>query len=150
MRDLFRQKALEHRKYRLVGEICLAHPPHFKYLTYLVLAFTVTALTFLFTASYDRKSVVSGVIQPSKGVVKLSSPQDGLVSKILVSEGQIVKMGEPLIRVESQKYGMNGKNLSVFLLNKYEAQIILVNKRLTLLNEKKDFKKRELLAGKLS
>lgn len=111
----------------LEGELSLLQPPSFKYFTFLILI--IVALTFVFLAlgNYARKVQVTGVLQPKSGILKLQSTQSGIISELLVQEGQSVRKGQPLLRVKAEKQGLSG-----FELNSSIIKQLLEKKNTTL------------------
>ena len=58
-------------------------------------------LIWAFTAKIDQTVTVSGRLEPSGSVREVESPSAGVVSKVFVGDGDIVKQGEPLFDVEA-------------------------------------------------
>lgn len=130
MEQLFRQEVIDKRKHRLSGVVSLVQPPIFKYLAVLLLTVVVVSLVFLALGSYTRKETVTGILQPDSGLLRLSAPQAGIVTELLVQEGQQVKKGQPLLRITSEKYGVKGFELNRSLINQYEFQISTLEQQL--------------------
>lgn len=131
MKNLFRQEVLENKKHRLEGTISLAQPPVFQKLAVFLVIIVVTSLLFLALGSYKRKEKVSGVIQPDLGVVKLHAQQSGVVTGILVTEGQKVTKGQALVRVTSERHSTGSEELNQSLINQYQFQIVSLERQLT-------------------
>ncbi|SFC30775.1 HlyD family secretion protein [Pseudoalteromonas denitrificans] len=131
MEQLFRQEVIEKRKYRLSGVVSLVQPPIFKYLALLLLTVVIISIVFLSIGSYTRKETVSGVLQPDTGLLKLSAPQVGIITELLVSEGQVVKKDQPLLRIKSEKHGVKGFELNQSLIKQYEFQINILESQLS-------------------
>ncbi|MFC4158531.1 HlyD family secretion protein [Chitinimonas lacunae] len=100
---LFREEAVRHQRDREVGEsINIRSLP-------ISLALTLTAtlalmiLLFLSLAEYSRKARADGVTLPSSGLVKVFALRDGRIGRVLVEEGQLVRAGEPLLEVDSER-----------------------------------------------
>lgn len=129
MGQLFRREVFEQRQQRLSGTVTLIQPPLFKLLTFLILAMTVVALIFLSLGSYTRKEKVVGVLQPDLGVIKLSAPQNGIIAEVLVTEGQAVEKDQPILRIRSEKHGIEGFELNQSLINQYQWQLTQLNQQ---------------------
>ncbi len=130
MNQLFRQAAIDERKYRLSGVVSLVQPPIFKYLALLLLIVIVISAVFLSLGSYTRKEAVSGILQPDTGLLRLSAPQAGIVTELLVHEGQQVTKNQPLLRITSEKHGIEGFELNQSLINQYQFQINTLQQQL--------------------
>ena len=59
-------------------------------------------LIWAFTAKIDQTVTVRGRLEPAGSVREVESPSGGVVSKVFVKEGDIVKQGEPLFDVEAK------------------------------------------------
>jgi len=123
MENLFRQEVINKKKHRLEGTISLVQPPVFKSLTVLIVFVVIVSLVFLSLGSYTRKEKVAGVLQPNTGLVKLGAPQSGIISELLVKEGETVKQGQPLLRVISERHGTEGVELNQSLINQFQFQL---------------------------
>ncbi|WP_419149436.1 HlyD family secretion protein [Pseudoalteromonas 'SMAR'] len=122
MDNLFRREVLEHKQHRLEGTISLIQPPVFKVLGLLILVVVILSLVFLSAGSYTRKERVSGVIEPSGGLLRVASGQQGVISEVLVQEGEQVELGQPLLRIASAKHSTEAIELNQALLNQYRFQ----------------------------
>ncbi len=122
MDNLFRREVLEHKQHRLEGTISLIQPPVFKVLGLLILVVVILSLVFLSAGSYTRKERVSGVIEPSSGLLRVASGQQGVISEVLVQEGEQVELGQPLLRIASAKHSTEAIELNQALLNQYRFQ----------------------------
>ena len=123
MAQLFRQEVLQHKVNRLEGTISLVQPTAFKWLALLIVTIIFFTTVFLASGEYSKKERVIGIVQPDNGLLKLSSPQSGIVKALLVSEGQYVKKGQPILRVESLKHGVDGFELNRSRIDQYLFQI---------------------------
>ncbi|WP_185633776.1 HlyD family efflux transporter periplasmic adaptor subunit [Burkholderia sp. Bp9012] len=52
---------------------------------------------------YTQREHLQGVLVPSTGLVGMTSASDGVVSKVLVSEGEVVHAGQPIAEVSRQQ-----------------------------------------------
>lgn len=131
MDSLFRKEVLEHKRHRLEGAVSLIQPPIFRRLTVLILTVVVVSLVFLSLGQYTRKERVSGVIEPDAGLLRVEASQSGLISQVLVSEGQFVEAGAPLLRIASVKHSSQELELNQTLLNQYQFQLDSLERQIT-------------------
>ena len=61
-----------------------------------------SAVAWGFTARVDQTISVRGKLEPSGSVREVDTPSTGVVSQVLVKEGETVKAGQPLIEVEAE------------------------------------------------
>ncbi|NHZ67054.1 HlyD family secretion protein [Massilia genomosp. 1] len=80
-------------------------------LTAFLMIVMVVIVTFLLTARYARKETVSGQITPSAGSFKIVSQLNGIAERVLVSEGQHVKVGQELIAISANPVLESGDTL---------------------------------------
>lgn len=60
-------------------------------------------LAFLFLGEYTKRTRVAGITVPSSGVLRIASPQAGVVSDCLVEEGDQVRAGQVLFVLSSER-----------------------------------------------
>ncbi len=72
-------------------------------------------LLWAFTARLDQTVTARGRLQPAGSVREVESPSGGVVSKVYVEDGQIVKPGEALFDVEAKGLASRRKALSTSL-----------------------------------
>ena len=131
MDSLFRKEVLEHKRHRLEGAVSLIQPPIFTRLTVLILMVVIVSLVFLSIGQYTRKERVTGVIEPDAGLLRVEASQSGLISEVLVSEGQFVEVGAPLLRIASAKHSIQELELNQALLNQYQFQLNSLERQIT-------------------
>jgi HlyD family secretion protein len=59
-------------------------------------------MIWAFTARLDQTISVRGRLEPSGSVREVDSPSSGVVNKVFVKDGELVKAGDPLFDVESK------------------------------------------------
>ncbi|WP_454719007.1 HlyD family secretion protein [Caulobacter segnis] len=99
MSDLFRKEAVDFATRGVMGDVVLALPLSNRLLSLLALGVVAAGFAFLATATYARKETVAGYLIPADGVVRIAARQGGVVDKVLVSEGEQVRVGQPLVRL---------------------------------------------------
>lgn len=115
---------------RLEGVVSLPQPPVFVYLTALILTIVFISLVFLSLGSYARKERVTGILQPDTGLLRLSAPQPGILTQLLVKEGQPIEKDQALLRIKSEKQGIAGFELNQSLISQYRYQVTMLKQRL--------------------
>jgi len=96
MRPLFRVEALEARRSPWLGRVQLVRPLSLDLVMVGVVLIASAVGTFLFTASYTRKSTVDGVLVPDRGLIRLVPAEAATVVERHVTEGQTVRRGDLL------------------------------------------------------
>lgn len=67
-----------------------------------IAAGTTAALFWAFLGKVDQTVVASGTLEPASGRQSVKTPAGGIVRKLWVKDGQLVKRGDPLMVVESE------------------------------------------------
>ena len=108
---LFRAEALEAQSPKLLGTIVLTPRVPVLWLCIVAASLAALLLAFLYFGSYTRRTSVSGQLVPSAGVIRVLTPQIGVVVEKRVSEGQLVAKGEVLYVLTSDRVGISSREL---------------------------------------
>ena len=120
---LFRQEAIDfQQRNRQGGQVTLLQPLSTKILTWFFAASVAIIVTFLFFGQYARKETVIGYLTPTTGTAKIFAPKPGTIKEIYVKEGQEVKIGQPLLAVETSQIAANGQDVNNSMLVTLESQ----------------------------
>lgn len=103
VKQLYRSEAMNARQVKWVGEIVLVRPVTFAFLSVMAAAIAFVILAFLFFGSYTKRATVAGLLLPDLGLVKVFTPQFGIVERKHVIEGQSVKRGDILYVLSSER-----------------------------------------------
>ncbi len=101
--QLFRPTALNARQVKWLGDIVLVRPISFSFLTLFAVFFASVIAVFLVWGSYTKRVTVSGQLIPNTGLVKIYVPQTGIVFEKHIVEGQVVKKGDVLYVLSSER-----------------------------------------------
>jgi membrane fusion protein len=66
---------------------------------------------FLFSASTTRKAQSQGVLVPVDGIIRVQAPQAGVVTQLLVREGQKVRTGDVLFIINSERVNSYSRSI---------------------------------------
>jgi membrane fusion protein len=92
---LFRPESLRSQD-RLHGDVNLAPPTSWQMISILLVAIFAAAIAFMCVARYSRTAEAEGVIESDRGTVDLVAPSDGVISRIMATEGQHVRRGQAI------------------------------------------------------
>jgi membrane fusion protein len=81
----------------------LIRPISFTFFTAAAVGMGLFIVIFLMVGSYTKRTTVSGQLAPDVGVLKIYVPQSGSVLEKRVREGQLVKRGDLLFVVSSER-----------------------------------------------
>ena len=102
--SLFRPEALEARKAQAFGVVLIEPKLSQSVFACGALAASVAVAALLIFGSYTRKAQVNGWLTPSAGLVRVHTPQTGVVTRLFVQEGEHVEAGAPLMRISGEMH----------------------------------------------
>lgn len=101
---MFRVEAIAHHQQdRQWGGVLGARFPFQRTLLILTCGIALAIVTFCLWGQYTRKEHVVGYLAPSAGLIKLFTPQAGTVVGVKVEEGQMVRQGDVLLVLSSER-----------------------------------------------
>lgn len=106
--QLYRTTALNASRTKWLGDIVLARPVSFGFLTAFATILAALVIIFLTCETYTKHSTVAGQLMPASGLVKIYTPQAGVVVEQHVIEGHAVKQGDTLIVLSSERQSLRG------------------------------------------
>jgi len=109
-KSLFRTEAIEHQQNRLWGEVILIQPVRYWLIIAVIAVALAIILVFLATNNYARKESTSGYLRAENAVVQVYADQIGVLEKILVEAGQVVRKGKPIAKVRLAKFSASGED----------------------------------------
>lgn len=100
---LFRQQAVDAAHAQTYGTVLLSRPLS----SWAIVGAGCTAMLMIFAAlafgTYTRKFTAAGILVPEGGIVKVASPESGVVEAVLVGEGHDVHRGQALFQIRMAK-----------------------------------------------
>lgn len=109
---LFREEASAALQTKAWGRIVMVRPPRFAWWTGLAVATALAVIAFLVWGSYAPRASVAGRVVPSQGLIKVSAGQGGRVAWLGVAEGQAVRAGQPLLRIDRDQWVAQGDEVA--------------------------------------
>ena len=94
-----------------MGQIILTPRVSMHWLTLAVALMGLAIVLFLTFGTYTRRSTVTGQLLPSAGVMRIVTPQIGVVVEKNVVEGQVVKKGDVLYVLSSDRVGSGAREI---------------------------------------
>lgn len=108
MSRLFRPEAVAHKNQRLHGVVILARTWSSTALTAFFCLIVIAIVAFACTHGFTRKEIVTGVVVPDRGVIRLVAPQSGVVTSIQAKEGALLQAGDPVFVLTSERTSTKG------------------------------------------
>jgi len=146
MLTLFRQQAIDHQRFRIWGEVALALPASYAFVTAFVALSVLTAALFVGTQSYARKEHAAGFLLPKAGIARVMPPRSGTISAVSVVEGQHVERGAPLLVVTDAETSEGGENIDAAKVDELRKQRDSLNRQVALEGEKSSIEAERLKA----
>ncbi|MES2912115.1 MAG: HlyD family efflux transporter periplasmic adaptor subunit [Pseudomonadota bacterium] len=110
---LFREEVLEARSTSPLGQIVLNPRVSMSWFAGISAVIGLVVVLFLTLGSYTRRSTVTGQLVPSAGVIRVFTPQPGVVVEKKVVEGQIVNKGDVLYVLSSDRVGAGSREIQM-------------------------------------
>ncbi len=158
-RSLFRQEAIDAQREKLLGEVSRARPVPVWVFTVLVSVTAIALVAFAFLGTYTRRERVDGYLELDIGAARVSAPEAGVVTDLMVKEGDEIAAGQPIARLSQERTTGKGVNASEQVrqelnarlrsLEAEEAQATLLGEQQTAQVRKRvdDLKKQNIQAG---
>lgn len=106
---LFRREAMEARSKAGIGEVIIIQPRIFMIMTTVAVAMTIIAGLLAVFGQFSRKETVIGYLAPQDGIAALYAQRGGVVSDVLVAEGDRVEAGQVLMRLTTDAAAADGE-----------------------------------------
>jgi membrane fusion protein len=100
---LIRPEAIEAAHPQLYGDVILQPGAGSRWVALAALAIVVAAGVLITQGTYTRRSTVTGQLLPEQGLIRVTTPQPGIVSEKTVREGQSVSAGQPLFVISNDR-----------------------------------------------
>lgn len=126
LESLFRHEAVDHQRRRVWGDVIVSRPVSSWGLLAVFAVIVATGLFFATTQTYTRRETVAGYLAPSSGLALVNLSRPGVITRVLVREGQSVEAGAPLFEIQTGEALVSGKssNDAIFTSINQQAQEI--------------------------
>ncbi|QCB44967.1 HlyD family efflux transporter periplasmic adaptor subunit [Hydrogenophaga sp. PAMC20947] len=108
---LFRPEALDNQRTQLLGSIILTPRLSTLWLSLAAAAIALAVVAFLALGSHTRRVTVSGQLMPQGGLIRVHTPQAGVVLDKRVTDGQDVGKGEVMYVLSSDRPGDSSQQI---------------------------------------
>lgn len=144
---LFRREVLEYQAtHRQWGSVIELRPVSARALSWASVLVAAFAVLFLCTAQYARKEPVAGYLRPSLGTAKVFVPHAGVIRDVRVTEGDVVKKGQPLMTVETAQISAAGRDLNQASLDTLLTQRAMIARQIQAEETRTESERRRLNA----
>lgn len=119
---LFRKEAIAAQQRAWLGTILIVAPPSRWLVTALAASLATALVLFLIFSQYTRRETVAGQLVPDAGLLNVSAPSAGVISRLSVSDGQSVKAGDVLLELISNQDSARLGDTHVLVGHQLESQ----------------------------
>lgn len=130
--SLFRPESVASRGGRLHGDVMVSASLASWMVTGFAVAICSGAMAFAATATYARSELVPGTVTSMQSLAKAVAPRPGLVTAMLVEDGQRVRAGQVLARLRVEQASAAGDGVATISLQSLMTQRGLAMQRLSL------------------
>lgn len=113
MSTLFRKEILRSRSPSLFGDVLILVPLSWQIIGYLIFFVLVVSVIFLSLASYARVELATGSVEPDRGVAHIMPTRRGVISQLMVREGDVVLRGSELLVVRTEEDSASGPSTAM-------------------------------------
>ncbi|RMS54243.1 Secretion protein [Pseudomonas amygdali pv. photiniae] len=147
---LFRPEALDAQKRSTLGTVLLVSPLSMRLAAAMALLFCISMGLFLTFATYTKRTAASGVLLPETGLIRIYSPQAGVITRLDIVEGQHVTDGTVLMALSSDtqsgEVGGAQRAISLSIKRRQESLSQEIDETLALHLQELEGKKRQVAA----
>lgn len=123
--NLFRKEARDKKNASNFGRVFINTPVSYVFLCLGFSALTLGILLFILVAEVSEKFSVKGYLNSNKGVLRVYPGKQGIISKQYVKQGDKVRKGDPLYRIDTSYEGWTNKKHPEILLNLEKRKRVL-------------------------
>jgi membrane fusion protein len=115
--SLFRAEVLAARSDTSSGSSIDIRPVSAGRLTAFFSLLAVAVILVLVFGSYTKKERVTGLLQPTAGVAMVVPPEAGIIKRVMVKEGQVVKAGDVIAEISNERFSDEGNTQALLEQN---------------------------------
>lgn len=142
---LFRNEVFEARQDAWLGDIALTRNISWLVLISGFAALAIALVGYAVWGEYTRKIRASGYVVPDVGVLRIAASQAGVISRLLVSEGQHVASGDTVAVLNAERATSSG-DVSAEVRKQIDARLMALRQEQVRVNELYDGQAKALLA----
>ncbi len=100
---LFRPEVVSENQTQWLGTVLLTPRLTYRFFTTFAVLSAAATVALFFLADYTRKARINGWLVPQEGLIRVYTPQTGVVTQLDVQEGAEVRQGESLLRLSAER-----------------------------------------------
>jgi membrane fusion protein len=95
----FRKEAIDAKGCNSHGNIIIIRPLSFNLITAFSILVIISACALIYAGKYSKRVSASGYLRPESGIIRIYTPQAGILISKMVDEGQYVSQNQELFRI---------------------------------------------------
>ena len=101
--QLFREEVLQAKQANYLGTIRIGRNPSFAVVTAVAVLLAAAFVAFAVWGEVTRKARLTGLLAPTLGTLNLTTSQAGTLIELRVNEGDVVQVGQLLMRINTDR-----------------------------------------------
>jgi membrane fusion protein len=134
--NLFREEVAEARRQRVFGDIVLTQPLRTQTIVLLIFGLVATIAAWITLGTYSRTEIARGLLVTDSASAKVIAIRPGVVTEMLVREGDTVRQGQRLATIVVEQKSESGLSTVAESLGAIAAQRGLTAEQVKLAGEK--------------
>lgn len=130
--ELFRKAAIDAKSRRLHGEVILQQTFSTRALTGVIMIIVALSGVWLATGKFARTEPAKGILVPIDGASKVYAMRPGIVSGLMVKDGDVVKAGQKLAVITIETPNASGSYSAAETLSSISLQETMANEQIEL------------------
>ena len=127
-RQLFRQEAIDAQREKFLGEATIARPVPFWVFTLVAAIVAILLISVALWGQYTRRERVEGYLALDTGAARVSIPDAGRVTELLIHEGDEVKAGDAMAKVSYDRTTSAGFSTSEAVSSEMKSRRAILEK----------------------
>lgn len=132
---LFRPEALDAKNAQRFGSVLIHQPWGYSLTAILASGLILLIVAFAFLGTYTRKATISGLLMPEQGILRLTAPGPGILSEVMVIEGQHVEAREALFVLSGERLSTVGGTQKL-ISQQLNQRLVLLERSRSLANDR--------------
>lgn len=120
--SLFRTEALNAQRAQQHGEIMLLPGAWSRWMALAAVLLVISVVALVVFGSFTRRATVTGQLAPSEGLIRVTSPQTGVILEGPVKEGSSVRRGDLLFVISADRAGPDAAAYQQVISRQIEAR----------------------------
>ncbi|WP_095078420.1 HlyD family secretion protein [Pseudomonas sp. Irchel s3h17] len=133
--SLFRSEVVCAKSEQRFGSVLIHQPWGYSIAAILAGILILLVVAYSYFGTYSRKATANGLLMPEQGMLRLASASTGLLTEVLIKEGQTVRAGQTLFVVSGERISKTG-DTQALISEQLNQRVLVLERNRTLANER--------------